>query len=74
LTGPIGTRIIKEYKTGKPPMSKRKATWSILFVFNGEELWEEYYGTKEGAKHHANRMIHNEEADDIIRIIEEPTY
>ena len=44
--------------------------YSILWLFNGREEWEDYYGTKQGLNRFIREALACEEADAVIRIEE----
>ena len=44
--------------------------YSILWVFNGREEWEDYYGTRKGLHRFIREVLACEEADAVIRIEE----
>jgi hypothetical protein len=44
--------------------------YSILWLFNGREEWEDYYGTREGLRRFIRETLTSEQADAVIRIEE----
>ena len=44
--------------------------YSILWLFNGREEWEDYYGTLAGLRRWIRATLDQEKADAVIRIEE----
>ncbi|MBM5817746.1 MAG: hypothetical protein FJ083_14530 [Cyanobacteria bacterium K_Offshore_surface_m2_239] len=54
-----------------PYLEKDPPRWfSVLWLFNGREEWEDYHGTKQNLHRWIREMFQSEKADAVIRIEE----
>ena len=49
---------------------QRNQLFSVLWLFNGREEWEDYYGTRDGLRRWIRSTLQQDMADAVIRIEE----
>ena len=47
---------------------QRNQLYSVLWLFNGREEWEDYYGTRDGLRCWIRSTLQQDMADAVIRI------
>lgn len=52
------------------PADRSVRLYSLLWLFNGREEWEDYVGTREGVRRWIRETFESERADALIRIEE----